>query len=62
MLHLEMTCAFDQEEIYSHSQNIKWVIKHGFQTGTYCYVSFTCYGYAKGKNGLEVSKDCTNDF
>lgn len=54
MLHLEMVCAFAQEEIYSHSQNIRWGVKHGFQTGTSGYASFSCYGYVKSKNGLEV--------
>lgn len=55
MLHLEMACAFAQEEINSHSQNIKWGVKHGFQNGTSGYASFACYGYVKGKNGLEVN-------
>lgn len=54
MLHLEIACAFAQEEIYSHSQNIRWGIQYGFQTGTSGYASVICYGYVKGKNGLEI--------
>ena len=54
MIHVEMACVFAQEEINSHSQNIKWGVKHGFQTGTSGYASFTCYGYVKGKHGLEM--------
>lgn len=48
--------AFAQEEIRSRSEDIKWGVKHGFQHGSSGYQNFTCYGYQKGENGLEINK------
>ena len=56
MLNLEIACALAQEEIHSHSQNIKMGLRHGFEEGTSGYMDFICYGYIQGKNGLEINK------
>ncbi|MEG2720924.1 MAG: recombinase family protein [Oscillospiraceae bacterium] len=56
MLNLEIACALAQEEIHSHSLNIKMGLRHGFEEGTSGYMDFICYGYMQSKNGLEIDK------
>ena len=56
LMHLEILSSFAQEEIRSRSQDIKLGVKHSFANGTSGYINFTCYGYQKGKNGLEINK------
>ncbi|SJZ52868.1 recombinase family protein [Anaerorhabdus furcosa] len=56
MMELEIACALAQEEIHSHSLNIKMGLRHGFQEGISGYMDFTCYGYKQGKNGLKIDK------
>ena len=56
MMELEIACALAQEEIHSHSLNIKMGLRHGFEEGISGYMDFTCYGYKQGKNGLEIDK------
>jgi len=44
-------CAFAQAESEDMSQDIKWGIKRGFQSGTSGYAEFVCFGYKRGDNG-----------
>ena len=56
MPDLEIACALAQEEIRSHSQNIRMGIHHGFEQGTSVYMDFTSYGYIQGVDGLEIDE------
>ena len=44
-------CALAQAESENKSQDIKWGIKRGFQTGTSGYAEFVCFGYKRGDGG-----------
>lgn len=57
LVHLEILSSFAQEEIRSKSEDIKLGVRHSFANGTSGYINFTCYGYQKGKNGLEINKE-----
>ena len=43
--------AFAQAESENMSQNIKWGIKRGFESGTSGYADFVCFGYKRGDDG-----------
>ena len=46
------TCAaFAQEESRNMSDNIKWGIKRGFESGTSGYAERVCFGYKRGDDG-----------
>lgn len=51
---LEIYFALAQEESRSKSVDIKMGIRQGFHNGTSGYQNFTCYGYKKGVDGLEI--------
>ena len=46
-----MLFAFAQAESENMSQNIKWGIKHGFESGTSGYADFVCFGYKRDDDG-----------
>ena len=43
--------AFAQAESENMSQNIKWGIKRGFESGTSGYADFVCFGYKRDDDG-----------
>lgn len=43
--------ALAQAESENKSQNIKWGVRRGFETGTSGYADFVCFGYKAGDNG-----------
>lgn len=46
-----MLFAFAQAESENMSQNIKWGIKRGFESGTSGYADFVCFGYKRDDDG-----------
>lgn len=46
-----MLFAFAQAESENMSQNIKWGIKQGFESGTSGYADFVCFGYKRDDDG-----------
>ena len=49
--------SYAQAESESMSQNIKWGISKGFQSGKSGYADFTCFGYRRGSDGnLEIDE------
>ena len=49
--------SYAQAESESMSQNIKWGISKGFQSGKSGYADFTCFGYRRGNDGsLEINE------
>ena len=48
---IAMLFAFAQAESENMSQNIKWGIKRGFESGTSGYADFVCFGYKRGDDG-----------
>lgn len=54
MFLLETLAAVAEEESRCKSQNIKWGIRKGFESGESGYVNFKCYLYKKGNDWLEI--------
>ena len=49
--------SYAQAESESMSQNIKWGISKGFQSGKSGYADFTCFAYKRGSDGnLEINE------
>ena len=49
--------SYAQAESESMSQNIKWGISKGFQSGKSGYADFTCFGYRRSNDGhLEINE------
>ena len=49
--------SYTQAESESMSQNIKWGINKGFQSGKSGYADFTCFGYRRSNDGhLEINE------
>ena len=43
--------SYTQAESESMSQNIKWGISKGFQSGKSGYADFCCFGYIRSRDG-----------
>ena len=49
--------SYAQTESESMSQNIKWGISKGFQSGKSGYADFTCFGYKRSNDGhMEINE------
>ena len=57
MLLITIYASLAQDESENMSGNIKWGIRHGFESGTSGWLNMKCYGYKRGNNGRLIPKE-----